>query len=655
MSRFTGESDRFHSLTLDGNNKPYSKDLTDLGSPVSPLRTRPSASSSSSSSSGSLGKHHPPLARISDGAGARKCHSGELSGDSIPKPGHRRSGSGPLIYTAASASTATSPSAANVLPAGNICPSGRLGKPGVASRAPARTDVLGSGTSNYGHGSVMRAGPAPAGNAGSPSPLSAAGRRTGAGDPQEVTKLGNEHYKKGRLEEALRCYDRAVEICPGNAACRNNRAAALAGLGRLGDAVRESREALRLDPGYSRSHHRLASLHLRLGQIENARKHLLLAGQQPDLLELQKLQSVERHLVRCADSRKLTDWKSMLREADAAIAEGADSCPLLMASRAEALLRLQRLIEADSTLSNAVKLERSFPSCSQTKFFGMISDSYMYIVRAKVDMALGRFDDAVKMAEKARQTDSRNVEVTTFLDNVRLVRTARDQGNRFFNTGNFAEASTAYGEGLRHDPSNPVLYCNRAACRSKLGQWEKSIDDCNEALRIQPNYKKALLRRAASYAKLERWTEAVRDYEVLRKELPGDTEVAESLFHAQVSLKTSRGEEVSNMKFGGEVEKITCEEQFQAAISLPGVSVVHFMSASNQQCVQISPVVDSLCTRYPSLNFLKVDVNETATIAKAESVRTVPTFKIYKNGTRVKEMICPNQQVLEYSVRHYGL
>ncbi|KAJ6829278.1 TPR repeat-containing thioredoxin TTL1-like [Iris pallida] len=76
----------------------------------------------------------------------------------------------------------------------------------------------------------------PAGNAGSPSPLSAAGRRTGAGDPQEVTKLGNEHYKKGRLEEALRCYDRAVEICPGNAACRNNRAAALAGLGRR-DAV----------------------------------------------------------------------------------------------------------------------------------------------------------------------------------------------------------------------------------------------------------------------------------------------------------------------------------------------------------------------------------------------------------------------------------
>lgn len=46
--------------------------------------------------------------------------------------------------------------------------------------------------------------------------------------------------------------------------------------------------------------------------------------------------------------------------------------------------------------------------------------------------------------------------------------------------------------------------------------------------------------------------------------------MAEALFHAQVALKTSRGEEVSNMKFGGEVEDVTSVEQFQAEISFPG-------------------------------------------------------------------------------------
>lgn len=63
----------------------------------------------------------------------------------------------------------------------------------------------------------------------------------------------------------------------------------------------------------------------RLGQVEIARKHLNLTGQQPDPVELLKLQTVERHLARCTSSRKIGDWKSALREADAAIAAGADS------------------------------------------------------------------------------------------------------------------------------------------------------------------------------------------------------------------------------------------------------------------------------------------------------------------------------------------
>lgn len=62
----------------------------------------------------------------------------------------------------------------------------------------------------------------------------------------------------------------------------------------------------------------------------------------------------------------------------------------------------------------------------------------------------------------------------------------------------------------------------------------------------------------------------MRDYEVLRKELPNDNDVAESLFHAQVALRKSRGEEVHNMKFGGEVELVSGLEQFKAAISSPG-------------------------------------------------------------------------------------
>ncbi|XWS16898.1 hypothetical protein CRYUN_Cryun33cG0021100 [Craigia yunnanensis] len=673
------------SLSLDVN-KPDFREL-DLGSPVSPLRTRQSGftmtttttttTSSSSSSSGSVS------GRNGSNAMTRKSesgpnNSGELSSETsstFSTPSQIRSESNIDIYSGQS--SVNSP-LVNVLPTGNICPSGKILKTGMAVHRSSRSDILGSGSGNYGHGSIMRGGGVGTGavtaskggvfessntlgNRGNGSVMGSRGNgsdltRKGIGslEPEQVKTVGNEMYRKGHFLEALSLYDKAIALSPGNAAYRSNRAAALTALGRVGEAMKECEEAVRLDPNYWRAHQRLASLLLRVGQVENARKHLCFPGQPQDPTELQKLQAVEKHLSKCTDARRIRDWKSALRETDAAIATGADFSPQLFMCRVEALLKLHQLDDAESNLLVVPKLEPCTNSCSQTKFFGMLSEAYLFFVRAQIEMALGRFENAVTAAEKAGQIDPRNVEIAVLLNNVRLVARARARGNDLFKSERFTEACSAYGDGLRLDPSNSVLYCNRAACWFKLGWWERSVDDCDQALSIQPNYLKALLRRAASNSKLEKWDDAVRDYELLRRELPDDNEVAESLFHAQVALRKSRGEEVYNMKFGGEVEEVSCLEQFRAAISLPGISVVHFKMASNMQCKQISPFVDALCGRYPSINFLKVDIDESPAVANAENVRTVPTFKIYKNGNRVKEIVCPSREMLEYSVRHYS-
>ncbi|KAH6788724.1 tetratricopetide-repeat thioredoxin-like 1 [Perilla frutescens var. frutescens] len=663
----------------DGVNKPDFREL-DLGSPVSPLRTRTSGgltatttTSSSSSSSGSVSGRNSSglssnLPRKSDSN--PNSHSGELSAESSPsavrnfKPGHTRSDSaGSHPPTHSSSGSVTSP-ALNVLPTGNICPSGRILKTGMASRS-TKTDVLGSGSVNYGHGSIMRGGLASKPGLDSGPPVFSRGLMVGGeptkragvcggSDPEELKRMGNDSYRKGNLSEALSLYDKAIAISPGNATFHFNRAAALMGLRRLVEAVRECEEAIRLDPSYVKAHHRLGSLLLSLGHIENAREHICFSGHQPDPGEMQKLQFVEKHMSKCTGARRVGDWRSTLREVETAIASGADASPEFCACRAEALLKLHQLDDAFLAMPSIPNSTPSTHLHFQSKIFGMLFEAYLYFVRAQIELAKGRFESALTAIEKAGHIHPRNVEISNLLSNVRLVGRARARGNDLFKSERFTEACSAYGEGLRFDPSNSVLYCNRAACWFKLGQWERSVDDCNQALRIQPNYVKALLRRAASNSKLERWSEAVRDYEVLRRELPEDKEVAESLFHAQVAFKKSRGEEVYNMKFGGEVESVSGLEQFRAAIASPGASVVLYKTGSSE-CKQISPFLDTLCTRYPSINFLKVDIEESPSIAHAENVRIVPTFKIYKRGTRVKEMICPSPEVLESSVRHYSI
>ena len=104
--------------------------------------------------------------------------------------------------------------------------------------------------------------------------------------------------------------------------------------------------------------------------------------------------------------------------------------------------------------------------------------------------------------QQAAKVDPGNREVNAMVRKARAATSARMSGNLLFKASKFTEASGAYNEGLEHDPHNSVLLCNRAACRSKLGQNEKAIEDCNAALMVQSGYSKARLRRADCNAKV---------------------------------------------------------------------------------------------------------------------------------------------------------
>ncbi|KAI5069145.1 hypothetical protein GOP47_0015446 [Adiantum capillus-veneris] len=467
--------------------------------------------------------------------------------------------------------------------------------------------------------------------------------------PEDIKRAGNEQYKMGHFLEAAALYDKCIALSPDHAPYKSNKAAALAGLGKLVEAVQECEDAIRLDSKYSRALHRAAQLYLRLGLIESSRRRFQAAGLQDDARDVQSLQAVEKHISRCIDARKMGDWKSVLRESMAASTAGADSAPQVLGYKSEALLKLHRPEEAEIVCTEAERLEKSV--CTQ----GFApSDSFLSILRAHIEMSLGRFDTAIVAAQTAAKIDPRNPEVAGLLKKARAVGQTRTSGNELFNAGKFFEACAAYGEGLESDPTNAVLLCNRAACRSKLGQWEKALEDCDAALNSQPQYVKALMRRANCSLKLERWEDALRDYEVLRVKMPGDIEVSRGLFDAQVAIKKARGEEIHQMRFGGEVEEVLDSERFRDVVSSEGMSVVQFSSKRADRCRQICSFFDQLCKRYPCVHFVKVDVDESPDVGKTYAVSSIPTFRIYKNGHKMKELVSPSQQDLEFAVRQYN-
>ncbi|KAF8110454.1 hypothetical protein N665_0083s0021 [Sinapis alba] len=624
-------------------------------------------SRSSSSSAAHSGSSNPAKAGSNQKTASENPRSGRVSSasDSAPSTAKRSSKS----------SNPPPPQPVKILPGGNLFPSGKVHITGMTQGVPKRM-VLGPGSKSYGYGSLMRGSSysstvaKPTTTSGSSSGAIVLSRCSSGGgsevdtswkrvmnspNPEEVKRLGNEMFKKGCFGEALKFYDRALELSPSNATYRSNRAAALSGLGRVAEAVVECEHAIRLDPNFARAHHRLATLLLRLGQVDNAGKHFFYVEEPSDPMVVKVLEQVDRHLNKCADARRRGDWNIVLTEVSAAMESGADMSPQLAMCKVEALLKLLRLDEAQTILAVSPKIELLPSSFTQIRFFDMISEAYTYFVKSQMELALGRFENAVTFVEKASEMDPRNSEIETLNRNVRMIVRTRDRGNNLYGSERYTEASAAYAEGLKFDPYNATLFGHRADCFFKVGMWESSIEDCSHALLILPSYTKARRQRAASYSKLERWAEAVSDYEILRKELSYDREVAESLFHAQVALKKSRGEVVLNMEFGGEVEEIFSLEELKAALTRPGVSIVLFMKISDQQCKEISIFMDALCIRYPSLHFLKVEIEKCPAVGDAEKVRVVPTFKIYKVGIRMKEIVCPSKEALEISVRHYGL
>lgn len=466
-------------------------------------------------------------------------------------------------------------------------------------------------------------------------------------DPETLKIMGNEDYKNGNFAEALALYDAAISIDPNKASYRSNKSAALTALGRILEALFECREAIRIEPHYHRAHHRLANLYLRLGEADKAIYHYKHSGPEADLDDMAKAQTLQVHLNRCTEAKRQRDWNTLIKETGCAISAAADSAPQMFSLQAEAFLKLHRHQDAEEALAKGPDFD--VDEC--TKFFGPISNASLLVVRAQVDLAAGRIDEALAGAQKAARLDSNNKEANTVLRRARAVAQARTNGNDLFKASRFSEACIAYGEGLDHEPYNSVLLCNRAACRSKLGQYEKAAEDCTAALNIRPTYSKARLRRADCNAKMGKWEASVQDYEILIRETPGDEEVERAYSEAKVQLKKQRGGDVNDMSSTG-MTVISSHEGFKDMVASRGMSVVLFCNKPGYK--QTLEFIEQLCRRYQSVSFLKVEVEDHPSIARSEGVSTLPAIKIYKNGTRIKEIPGDSHELLESSIKYYS-
>jgi tetratricopeptide (TPR) repeat protein len=188
--------------------------------------------------------------------------------------------------------------------------------------------------------------------------------------------------RQGRLDEAVACFRRALELRPSHGSARGNLGLVLAKQGRLAEAVACYEQALCFEPDTAETHVNLGNALRDQGKLDAAVARFRRATQiRPDLVEAYlALGQLHARLGRPADAEECYRQGLLARQGN----------PALLIGLANLLQRHSRLDEAATAAEEAVRTDPT--SAEGFNVLGVIE-----VQRGRTDEALAHFDRALEL------------------------------------------------------------------------------------------------------------------------------------------------------------------------------------------------------------------------------------------------------------------
>ncbi|KAK7103511.1 stress-induced-phosphoprotein 1-like isoform X2 [Littorina saxatilis] len=122
-----------------------------------------------------------------------------------------------------------------------------------------------------------------------------------------------------------------------------------------------------------------------------------------------------------------------------------------------------------------------------------------------------RVPDIVKKASEV-QSKIKEKERLSFL-NPELALQEKEQGNACFQKGVYPEAIKHYTEAIKRNPEDAKLYSNRAACYTKLMEFNLALKDCEDCIKRDPKWIKGYLRKGGILIGMKEMSKAAVAYQ----------------------------------------------------------------------------------------------------------------------------------------------
>jgi len=314
---------------------------------------------------------------------------------------------------------------------------------------------------------------------------------------------GNSLHSLGRHDDAIKCYDRALEINPKQAKIWTNKGSSLDSLRRFAEALRCYDRALEINPKQAEAWTNKGNSLNGLGRFAEAIKCLDKA------LEINP-QNAEAWTNKGLSLNGLGRFAEAIKCHDRAL-EIDPQYAGAWTNKGLSLNGLGRFAEAIKCLDKALEIN---PQLAET-----------WNIKGASLNGLGRFAEALTCYD-------RTLEI-----NPQYAFAWFNKGNSLYSLGCFDEAVKCYDMALEINPQDADVWTNKGLSLNGLGRFAEAIKCFDRALEINPKQADAWFNKGNSLDALRRFAEAVECYD---KALEINPQLAEAWFNKGNSLYSLR-------------------------------------------------------------------------------------------------------------------